>query len=80
MTAPAIPAFPALPEAPTLGTNACQGTSVIVTVDPVRGGYAYLRCPGCAGCDREAVRERMAPKLAGRDPFARLPKIDEEEW
>lgn len=67
------------PAKPVLGTNACQGTSVLALVDPVRGGYRYESCPGCAGCDRDAVAARM-PAMTSERAFALLPTIDDEEW
>lgn len=68
-------------EAAPLGGDVCLGTSVIALVDPFGAGWVYRTCSGCAGCDRAAVAARMAPVLAGRDPFAGLPTFEiEEEW
>ena len=61
----------------TLAPAACGGVGVLVDITPA--GTRYPRCPGCPACDRATVAARVAPALAGRDPFAGLPTVDDDD-
>lgn len=60
----------------TLAPAACKGTKMLVEVDP-RGGYRYPRCPGCNDCRRPRL---VLVGGSARDPFARIPQVDDEAW
>ena len=62
---------------PALETNACSGNGVIAL--PSETGWNYVKCPGCVGCDYDTVSARMAASIPA-DPFARLPRVDDEEF
>lgn len=66
-------------QVPPLEANLCNGTFVVVVEDRCRlSGFDYDDCPGCVGCDYDTVSARMAAK-APADPFACLPKVDDED-
>lgn len=47
---------------------------------PTEDGPEWFACHGCAGCNpasSQVIGPRPAPPA---DPFARLPKTDDEEW
>ena len=65
---------PAASTAPA-GLAPCRGNYVVTIADVTPGEYLTIECSGCADCDREIVRERMARegKRPTGDPFARIP-------
>lgn len=60
----------------TLAPAACNGTRMLVEL-AVGGGYRFPRCPGCSDCSRPRL---VSVGAATRDPFARIPHVDDAAW
>ena len=60
----------------TLAPAACAGSKTLVDVAET-GGYRYSCCPGCRDCTRPRL---VLVSATARDPFARIPQVDDDAW
>jgi hypothetical protein len=74
-----LPSALAVPiPAPRVGAAGC--IDGLVTVPTEDGPVHYACQQPCCKQRRDAARAERTTALGGRDPFARLPQVEDESW